>query len=555
VIGTVIKEQYKIIELMGEGGMGSVYRACDLELGRQVALKFLRADLAENNILLQRFRDELRTLAGFNHPNITTLFTSVTWQDHPVMVMELVEGETLQAMVNRRGPIPASVCVPLIQQALAGVGSAHRKKIIHRDLKPANLMLNLDGVVKVMDFGIAKMQDGGSPALTRTNAPIGTSLYMAPEQILGQTADPRSDIYAMGVTLYELLAGRVPFLGDSQYAIAHAHMQRIPEPPTAHYPHIPENVVAAVMKSLAKDPALRFQSAEEFVAALGDPRVAGGGDSFRATPPPATPPPPVWSVTPPPVAPPPSQEHARPEPIFVPPPPLPVQTQEQGLPKALLAIAAGLVLAAVGGIWMHSSSVKPAIKRYELTAYSGSGGGNSGPSESEAKSKPATAPGTSGRDTEPFIIAPLKPPASTATPAKRDAESRISPPPRGNSPVNETLTPHDGLPGQWAGSYERCEDGRSTRVTLKLNESRPGFVSGNLRFTAPDGTTGRCSMDGVVLSQGKKVSLKASVCSGATPAYFATGHQSLLSYSGMELTGSVDPETPCMIVTLRKSEQ
>jgi serine/threonine protein kinase len=280
MIGTIIKEQYRVLDLIGEGGMGIVFKALDMELERQVALKFLKAELGNNSLLIQRFRDELRTLAGFNHPNITTLFTSLTWEARPVMVMELVEGQTLNDMVADRGPIPSQVCVPLIKQALAGVALAHRRKIIHRDIKPANLMLNTDGVVKVMDFGIAKIQN--APGLTRSNAGIGTSYYMAPEQIRG-TADARSDIYAMGVTLYELLAGQVPFQGASQYDIEHAHISEIPKPPTVFYPHIPPSVVNAVMRSLEKDPGARFQTADEFSAALSDGAVIATPSSLDTT--------------------------------------------------------------------------------------------------------------------------------------------------------------------------------------------------------------------------------------------------------------------------------
>ena len=181
MIGTVIHEQYRILELLGEGGMGVVYKALDLELDRLVALKFLKAEFGDNQLLIKRFRDELKVLANFNHPNITILYTSFTWQSRPVMVMELLEGEPLNRMIDRRGPIPANVCVPLVRQALAGVGEAHRRGIVHRDLKPANLMLNQSSIVKVMDFGIAKIES--SPGLTRTSTTMGTPFYIAPEQI------------------------------------------------------------------------------------------------------------------------------------------------------------------------------------------------------------------------------------------------------------------------------------------------------------------------------------------------------------------------------------
>jgi serine/threonine protein kinase len=185
------------------------------------------------------------------------------------MAMEYVDGETFEGMVRRRGPIPATVAVPLIKQALQGLGFAHRIGVVHRDLKPSNLMLNQEGTVKVVDFGIAKKLQAEA-GLTGTNVTIGTPLYMSPEQVMGKPVDARTDIYSMGIVLYELLAGQVPFKADSIYEIQAAHVQKIPEPPTIHYPHIPAEVVNAVMKALQKDPGDRFASAEDFIRALPD---------------------------------------------------------------------------------------------------------------------------------------------------------------------------------------------------------------------------------------------------------------------------------------------
>ena len=569
MIGTVIKEQYRILELIGEGGMGSVYMALDLELDRRVALKLLKGELADNSVLIQRFRDELRTLASFNHPNITTLFTSVTWKEHPVMVMELVEGETLQKMVERRGPIPADVCVPLVNQALAGVGSAHRKKIIHRDLKPANLMLNLDGVVKVMDFGIAKIQN--TPGLTRTNTAIGTSLYMAPEQIRG-SADARSDIYAMGVTLYELLAGRVPFLGDSQYDIEHAHIAQAPEPPTLYYPHIPTTVVDAVMRALAKDPAARFQTAEEFAAALGDgrlpqtvteprqiplrpestPRLSTAASTAASTAGRAASPAPAFSPVPTPA----------PTPAFIPTPtrhptapgpasraePVPEAVpQREVIPQARVVspgrrrlllvalVAAAILVLTVSGFWIHSlSDATPPMDAYKTQGAAAGGRGQS-PSQTSSSTPPASI--------APAPLPPFVPPSDAPAVEK---PTKVAP--RPNPPIARGY----GLAGQWSGSYDVCEDNRSTRVTMKLAEPDPGRVSGSLSFSTPDGASGRCSLSGVFMAAGRKLTLKASSCSGSTPAYLSGNHISLLTYSGSELSGSVEPQEPCMFVNLKK---
>jgi serine/threonine-protein kinase len=526
MIGTEINGQYRVIELIGEGGMGVVYMALDLELERRVALKFLKAELAGDSALIQRFRDELKTLAGFNHPNITTLFTSVTWQGHPVMVMELVEGETLQKMVGRRGPIPAEVCVPLINQALAGVGSAHRKKIVHRDLKPANLMLNLDGVVKVMDFGIAKIQN--VPGLTRTNTAIGTILYMAPEQIRG-AADARSDIYSMGVTLYELLAGRVPFMGDSQYDIEHAHIQQVPEPPTVHYPHIPQTLVEAVMRALAKDPASRFQTAEEFAAALGDGRQVPVRPVPVSTPTPIHPPPPP-SATP----------LAEPIPESV--PERDVMRESRAVRPDRSKLVAGALFAAailvliVAGFWVHSFlNPAPPIDANKTPA------GTTGGSGDNPQKRTSSSDGSGVSPTE------ITPPSKKLVPPPIGGPT-VVPPPR----TKPAPTPGNGLAGTWIGSYKGCDDKLSARVTVILTEPAPGHVAGSLSFTTPQGAGGRCLLHGVFVEAASSLQLNASDCRGPTPGYLSNKYRSVLTYSGTELSGNVEPQDPCMDVNLTK---
>jgi tRNA A-37 threonylcarbamoyl transferase component Bud32 len=555
MIGTVIKDQYQILELIGEGGMGSVYMALDLELERRVALKFLKAELGNNSVLVQRFRDELKTLAGFNHRNITVLFTSVSHQGQPVMVMELVEGETLQKMVDRRGPIPSDICVPLIGQALAGVSYAHRKKIIHRDLKPANLMLNSDGVVKVMDFGIAKIQD--APGLTRTNATIGTSLYMAPEQIRGVSADARSDIYAMGVTLYELLAGRVPFLGDSQYEIEHAHIQQTPQPPTVYYPHIPGPVVDAVMRALAKDPALRFQTADEFEAVLSGKALA------RTIPAPSISEPPAGlTATVEPV-----QTGSRaattnvvPErEVVVPVPDAPARVGRRGGLTAALVVAALLVVTAAA-TWMGWPK-NTAITSGPVTISGVGGGGHvnnppvqpsDGPVRDPAIPEKPEAPS----DQTPIVLSPIaKAPSPIA--ASPVVVPPVVVPPGGDAPSGgpKTDTQADlgyGLAGQWSGSYDRCEDNRSTRVVMILTEPARGRIGGTLSFATPDGASGRCGLNGVFVERGRKLTIRAGNCTGLTPGYLAADHESLLTFSGAELSGNVEPQEPCMTVNLRR---
>ena len=267
MIGQLLN-QYRLEEIVGKGGMGVVYRALDMNLERTVAVKILSASLRDDPEFIDRFRQEARIQAGLNHPNIATLFDFFVWNDMPVAVMEFIKGETLRSMVDRRGPIPAHVALPIFIQALRGVAAGHKRGIIHRDLKPSNLMITEEGTVKITDFGIAKVRS--NTGLTRESTRVGSAKYMAPEQILGRPVDERTDIYIMGGTLYELLTGRPPFQGVSQFEIDFAHVRDRPKLPTEYCPNIPPAAVDAVMRALAKEPGERFSSAEQFIQALPD---------------------------------------------------------------------------------------------------------------------------------------------------------------------------------------------------------------------------------------------------------------------------------------------
>jgi hypothetical protein len=267
VIGTLLN-QYRLDEIIGQGGMGVVYRALDTNLERVVAVKVLSSTLRDDPEFVARFRQEARIQAGLNHPNIATLFDFFVWNDMPVAVMELIKGETLRSMVDRSGPIPAHVALPIFVQALRGVAAGHKLGIIHRDLKPSNLMITEQGVVKITDFGIAKIRNNSGQ--TRVSTRVGSASYMAPEQILGRPVDEKTDIYIMGGTLYELLTGRPPFQGLSQFEIDSAHVRESPKLPTEFIVNIPPAAVGAIMKALAKEPSDRFATAEEFIQALPD---------------------------------------------------------------------------------------------------------------------------------------------------------------------------------------------------------------------------------------------------------------------------------------------
>ena len=275
MIGTEIAS-YRILEKLGQGGMGVVYKAVDTGLDRMVAMKVLNPDLSKNPELVERFRAEARAQANLNHTNLATLYAFMVHQGTAIMVMEFVEGETFAQMIRRRGPIPEVEAIPLFRQALLGIGYAHRAGILHRDIKPSNLMLNKNGLVKVMDFGIAKVI--GARGMTRTGTQLGTLAYMSPEQIQNRNVDIRSDIYELGITLYEMLTGHLPFESDSEFQIMQDHVYTPPPPPSKYYPYINKGVEKVILKSIEKNSDARFQTVEQFGAALEHP------DSLAYTP-------------------------------------------------------------------------------------------------------------------------------------------------------------------------------------------------------------------------------------------------------------------------------
>jgi eukaryotic-like serine/threonine-protein kinase len=261
MIGNVVGN-YKITEKLGEGGMGAVYKGVDLMLEREVAIKALRPELASQPQVVERFRSEAVTLAKLNHQNIAALYSFFRQGDEFFMVMEFMRGQTLDEIVSKSGAMSCEQAVPLFCHALEGIGYAHRMGIIHRDIKPANMMLTDDGTLKVMDFGIARVL--GTARMTRAGNLIGTIEYMSPEQVRGQETDERADIYALGVLLFELLTGRLPFTSENEYELMKMQIEHAPPGPRSLAPHIPEPIEQAILKAMAKRPEDRFQSAHEF---------------------------------------------------------------------------------------------------------------------------------------------------------------------------------------------------------------------------------------------------------------------------------------------------
>lgn len=265
----VLGDRYELRQVIGRGGMAEVWQAHDLRLGREVAIKRLRADLATDPTFQTRFQREAQSAAGLNHPNIVSVYDTGSQIDpgtgvmRPYIVMELVSGHTLRDILHEGRTIVPAKALEYTAGVLDALSFSHKHGIIHRDIKPANVMITPSGQVKVMDFGIARAVADTSATMTQTAAVIGTAQYLSPEQARGETVDSRSDIYSAGCLLYELLTGRPPFIGDSPVAVAYQHVREQPVPPSRLDPEVTPEIDAIVMKSLEKDPNDRYQTAAE----------------------------------------------------------------------------------------------------------------------------------------------------------------------------------------------------------------------------------------------------------------------------------------------------
>ncbi len=258
--------QYSVTQLLGEGGMGAVYKAVDTMIDREVAIKVLRPEIGRNANLLQRFRAEAVTLAKLNHSGIATLYSFTQHGDEFLMIMEYVPGKTLEAIEQERGRLPVEVAVPLFSRMLEAVGPAHEMGIVHRDIKPANIMLTTYGAVKVMDFGIARIV--GAARQTRQGALVGTMEYIAPERVKGSEGGIASDIYSLGIVFFEMLAGRLPFVSSNEYELMRLQLESEPPSLAELGVTVPPAVEAVLRRALAKDPEARFASCEDFEGAL-----------------------------------------------------------------------------------------------------------------------------------------------------------------------------------------------------------------------------------------------------------------------------------------------
>ncbi|WP_431874104.1 Stk1 family PASTA domain-containing Ser/Thr kinase [Micromonospora marina] len=278
--------RYQVGELLGYGGMAEVHRGRDLRLGRDVAIKMLRADLARDATFQMRFRREAQNAASLNHPAIVAVYdtgeeTGPTGETLPFIVMEFVNGRTLKEVLGVEGRLQPRRALEICADMCAALEFSHRHGIIHRDIKPGNVMLTQTGQVKVMDFGIARALASGATTMTQTSAVIGTAQYLSPEQARGEAVDARSDVYAAGCVLFELLCGHPPFVGDSPVSVAYQHVREQPPTPSTINPDVNPAVDAIVLKALSKNPLNRYQSAGEMRADL---LRAAAGRPVLATP-------------------------------------------------------------------------------------------------------------------------------------------------------------------------------------------------------------------------------------------------------------------------------
>jgi serine/threonine-protein kinase len=264
MIGKTISH-YRITEKLGEGGMGVVYRAEDTKLEREVALKFLSPDMTRDVSAAERFVQEAKAAAALNHPNICTIYEIDEADGRTFIAMECVEGENLRVKI-KAGTVELNEAIDVAVQVAEGLAAAHEKGIVHRDIKPANIVVAPRGRVKIMDFGLVRMAGGAQ--LTRIGTTVGTVAYMSPEQARGETIDHRTDVWSLGVVLYEMLTGKRPFVGDGDQAVIYSILNDEPESVTSHVSGAPPGIAGILVKALAKDPAARYQSAGNLAADL-----------------------------------------------------------------------------------------------------------------------------------------------------------------------------------------------------------------------------------------------------------------------------------------------
>jgi predicted Ser/Thr protein kinase len=296
----VLNDRYEIEGPLGRGGMAQVFRATDRVLGRPVAVKVLDRRYKDDATFVTRFQREAQSAAGINHPNVVSIYDTGSEDGIHFIVMEYVDGDTLDDLLRREGPLPTGRAVAIAEPVARALEAAHQKGMVHRDVKPGNIMVDRSGTVKVVDFGIARA--AANDTLTRTGTVLGTAAYFSPEQAQGETVDARSDVYSLGCVLYEMLTGRQPFTAESPLAVAYKHVREDPVPPSRLNRNVPPELDTVVMTAMAKDPVARYPSGGpmrealsaaatgEMPAAVGvapTEQLAGGDTAVMTQPAPA----------------------------------------------------------------------------------------------------------------------------------------------------------------------------------------------------------------------------------------------------------------------------
>ncbi len=426
---------YEIIGILGAGGMGKVYKVRNVISDRVEALKVLLPDLASEAELADRFIREIKVLASLNHPNIAGLHTALRLNNQLLMVMEFVEGRTLEDRM-KEGVVPVREAVGFVCQALSALGFAHERGIVHRDIKPANMMVTPSGELKLMDFGIAKAV--ADRRLTMTGTTLGSLYYMSPEQVKGSAEiDGRSDLYSMGVSLYELVTGTRPFKGDSDYSIMVAHLEQQPVPPVQLDPTLPPALNEIILTAIQKEASKRFRTAQAFRAALEDVARSMGA------PVPASPAAAQPAAQPPRAAAPPPQPPPQGAPPRVPPPqaPLPMGAGP-AFPPPIVPAPAGPARSGHRGLWMALGAVVVlaviAVAALQLPRILKTHAGGA-PATQDAPAAQAPAPVTTPEAASPQA-APA-PEASTPAPAAAQPAVGAVPAPVPARPAAAAFTP------------------------------------------------------------------------------------------------------------------
>jgi serine/threonine-protein kinase len=437
-IGSTVGD-YQIVGVLGAGGMGSVYQVRNLISDRVEALKVLLPDLTGTPDLAERFQREIKVLGSLDHPNIAQLRTAFRSGNQLLMVMEFVDGVTLEQKL-KDGPLPVLQALDVTRQVLSALEFAHSQGVIHRDIKPANMILSKTGVVKLMDFGIAKAATDHK--LTMTGTTMGSLYYMSPEQIQGaSTLDARADLYSVGVTLYQTVTGKRPFDGDSQYAIMAAHLEKTPVPPVSLDPSLPQALNDVILMSVAKDPNNRFQSAAAFRNALG----AVAATIKAPTEPLFAPPPSPMQTAPPAPAPAPFATAPLAAPMISPVPnpmrpQIPVAPQsKRGLWMALGGIAAAAAIVAV----------------IELGPWKGV-------KADSAKQQPSAAVAAPAQPA-PSVTAPAEPPAAAPAETTSPVQAAAQPPQQQAQPASPPVSRPVARPSPPTGVAARVQENQYTQ--------------------------------------------------------------------------------------------